>query len=78
MNVVKLSEAVFNKIYFIKEINLKNQELKQQLKNLGFIEKEKIIILNHNYGKKSFLVKVMGVNYAVEKNICDSIVVEYE
>lgn len=73
-----LSAGKVERNYKILKINLSDVSLKKQLQNLGFLTGEKIKILNYNYGKKSFLVKVMGVNYAIDKNVCEGIVVEDE
>ena len=49
--------------------------IKKQIKNLGFIEGEEIKLLNYNYNKECYLVKVMNINYAVDKKICEEIIV---
>lgn len=72
---LKLSECEKNKDYVISKIMIKEDEIKHRLKCLGFLEKEKIKVLNNNYGNTCYLIKVMGVNYAVDKTICDGIVV---
>lgn len=61
------------KDYVIKEILVQNESIKQQLENLGFFKHEKIRLLNYNYGKKSYLIKVMGINYAIDKSVCENI-----
>ena len=73
MNIKTLSCCEKEKEYKILKINISNEKIKQQLTNLGFLENEKIKLLNHNYNKRGFLVKVMGVNYAIDKKICDKI-----
>jgi ABC-type cobalamin/Fe3+-siderophores transport system ATPase subunit len=40
-----------------------------------FLEGEEIKLLNYNYNKESYLVKVMNINYAVDKKICEEIIV---
>jgi Fe2+ transport system protein FeoA len=59
----------------IKQINIKDEKIKTQLYNLGFWKGEEIKLLKHNFNKDSFLVKVMGVNYAVDRKICEGIIV---
>ena len=78
MNVIRLSDAKKDQEYFIEEICVKNENIKNQLKNLGIIKNEKIKFLNYNYGKKSLLIKVMNINYAIDKSICDDVKVRYE
>ena len=68
-----LAEAKINVVYKIKNINIKDKCIYKQLENLGFLKNEKIILLNHNYGKKTYLIKVMGIKYAIDKSVCDGI-----
>ncbi len=72
---LKLSECEKKKVYVISVIKVKDDNIKQQLKNLGFVKNEKIVLLNCNYGKSSYLVKVMGINYSLDKSICEDIIV---
>lgn len=78
MNKIKLSECEINKSYRICEVKEENKTILAQLKNLGFTNNEKVVLLKSNYRKKSFLVKIMGINYAIDKLICDKILVYYE
>lgn len=71
----KLSELNINEEAVIYKIENQNKAIENQLKSLGFLEGEKIILLNHNYNKKSYLVKVMGINYAIDAKICEGIIV---
>ena len=64
--------------YVIKSIEVLDVALNKQLKNLGFLVGEKMKVMKTNYGKTSYLVKVMGVNYAIDKKVAERIFVEYE
>ena len=78
MTKIKLSECKTNKTYLVCDLTEENKEIILQLKNLGFSVGEKVELIKSNYRKKSFLVKVMGINYAMDKSICDKILVKYE
>lgn len=75
MSEKRLSELKINEISTIKELKIDSYNIKTQLNKLGFIKGEKIKLLNYNYNKESYLVKVMNVNYAVDKKICEGIIV---
>ena len=70
---IKISNAKLNKNYIIDDVKIKDENLKNQLQNLGFLKDEKILILKTNLNSSAFLVEVMGVLYAVDKKICDNI-----
>ena len=73
MNIKRLSCCEIGKVYKILNLNITDENVKRQLLNLGFLKNEKIKLLNHNFNKKGFLIKVMEINYAIDKNICDKI-----
>ncbi len=74
-----LVDAEKNKTYIIKKINIENDKLNLALKNIGFVVGEHITIKAINYGKKSLLVSVMGVNFGLDKKISEKVeVVSYE
>lgn len=73
MKKLTLAECVAQKTYKILKINCPDKRLAQQLDNLGFMEEESVTFLKSNYGKKSFLVKVMGINIALDKHVCEMI-----
>ena len=75
MNEKCLVDLKINEVAKIKQINIKDEKVKMQLSNLGFIIGEKIKLLKYNYNKEGFLVKVMNVNYAVDRKICEGIIV---
>ena len=70
-----LSQAEILKEYKIDSIDGCDESVKNHLINLGFLRGEKIVVLKKNFGKKSLLVKVMNINYAIDKIICDSIII---
>ena len=71
---LSLCKCAKNIDYVIKRIEC-DYKTKHRLKCLGFLEKEKVKLLNYNYGNTCCLVKVMGINYAIDKQICERIVV---
>ena len=75
MNDLKLINVKLNKKYKIKKINLSNADILKLLNNLGIAINESIILLNSNYGKNSFLVNVSGINFAIDKKVCEGIIV---
>lgn len=75
MNEKCLVDLKINEVAKIKQINIKDEKVKMQLSNLGFIIGERIKLLKYNYNKEGFLVKVMNVNYAIDRKICEGIIV---
>ena len=75
MNEKQLINLKISEVAKIKQVNINDEKIKNQLYNLGFWVGEEIKLLNHNFNKETFLVKVMGINYAVDKKICEGIVV---
>ena len=63
-----------NETSIIKKIEVKDEKINKQLFNLGFMPGENIKLLNYNFNKQSYLVKVMNINYAIDKKICEGIV----
>ena len=76
MNELNLTNCVKNVSYKIKDICLSNNDIIKLLSNLGIKVNEEIVVLSSNYCKKSFLVNVCGINYALDKKICGGIIVE--
>ena len=62
--------------YKIKKINISNDDVVNLLRNLGIYNNEKVIVLKTNYGNKSMLVNVSGINFALDKKVCEGIIVE--
>ena len=75
MKTIPISEAQKNKMYVINKVDIENEKVKNHLNNLMIIKNEKIKILHKSYGCKAFIVSVQGINYAIEKAICDKILV---
>lgn len=75
-NEIRLNNAKKNVIYIIKRLDLENLNYVSLLNNLGIIEKEKIILLKTNYGNKTMLVNVSGINFALDKKLCEGIIIE--
>ena len=73
MNEKRLSQCKLKNIYKISRIETQDKALLAQLKNLGFVKNREIEIKSSNYGKKSFMVSVMGINYALDKVVCENI-----
>lgn len=78
MKIIKLSKANFDKVYYIDEIQIKDKVVKEKIMSMGIVKNQKASVLNCNYGKTSFLIKVMNVNYVIDKKICDEIYVRDE
>ena len=73
MSEVCLVDLKKDSEFKISKIDINEKALFMQLKNLGFEVGEVIKLLNWNFGRKSYLVKVMGVNYAIDKLIAERI-----
>lgn len=75
MKEICLSECVFHKVYVISNVSMQDCDLKYKLEKLGFLKNEKIEILRTNYSGCSYLVKLMGIHFAIDKKICDKVIV---
>lgn len=75
MELCSVCECQQNKNYKIEKVNIDNKQLKNQLENLGFIKNEKLAVLKSNFGRSSFLIEVMGTQYAIDEKICRQIIV---
>lgn len=73
-----LCDVEKEKEYIIEDVGVKDDVIKTKLKNFGIVKGEKIKFLNYNYGKSSLLIKVMNVNYAIDKRLCEKIKVKDE
>ena len=76
MSKLYLSDAELNKIYRVKTIDEVDEEFQFQLKNIGLKQNEKIKVLHTNFKRKSFIVKIMGVNFAIDRKICEKVEIE--
>ena len=75
MNEKCLIDLKLNEAALIKKVVIDDEKIKVQLSNLGFLVGEEIKLLNYNYNKESYLVKVMNINYAIDRKICKGIIV---
>ncbi len=73
MENILLSEALPGHTYIIKKINIENEGLLQQLSCIGFCVGQRIIFVRSNFGKKTFLVKVMSVNFGIDRQISEKV-----
>ncbi len=73
-----LSKGEVEREYKVVSVKIKDILLLHQLKIMGIVAGCKIRLLKYNYNKKSILIKVLKINYAIDKKICDLIEVEYE
>lgn len=71
-----LFDAEFKKEFIIKKIILEDKKVQEMLSNLGVKENEKIKKICSNYFKNSFMVSVVGINFALDKQILKGIFVE--
>ena len=70
MNKINLAECKLNKEYFIVEVDIENEKLKKHLEHLFIKKGERISIIKKSYKSKAYIVKVLGINYAIELSIC--------
>lgn len=75
MKILSLDKCKLKKQYLIYDIKISDQNIKRHFENLLITKGEKIEICHKNYGCKAFIVKVLGINYAIEKEICKEIFV---
>ncbi len=75
MKTIKLSDCPKGKVYVISNVFIKDEHLNRRLEDLFFKPNQKIKIKRENYRRKAFIVEVLGINYAIEKEICDEIYV---
>lgn len=75
MGEIKLSDAAYKTVYKVSCVQTEDKKLLLHLSNLGIEAGESIQKLASNYGKKSFLVKAMGINYSLDKRVCEMIFV---
>ena len=73
MNIKKLTEGELDKIYLIYDIKIDNLKLKNHLENLFIKNYQKISLKKKSYRSNAFIVKVLGINYALDKEICEKI-----
>lgn len=78
MNSARLIDAKKNREYKIKSVENLDLETSQYLTKLGFVAGEAIELKYSNYKKGSYLVKVMGISYMLDKVICENIIIEDE
>jgi Fe2+ transport system protein FeoA len=76
MNEIELINAKINAEYIIKDFRVENTDVVLLLNNLGIKRQEKVILRNSNYCKNSYLISVSGINFALDKRICEGIIVE--
>ena len=76
MKNIKLIETVKNKVYKITKIDIDDKKLLNELNNFGIKQGNYITLLGSNYGKKSYLVCVNKVNFAIDKSICEKVIVD--
>lgn len=74
-NLIKLSDANINKLYYIKNIEC-DIKLKRRLLELGLCQNTIIKIINISPLKHSYLLELRGFVLAVRKNCADSVYVE--
>lgn len=75
MKYKKLCECEKDKEYLIYDIQIKDKDILRRLENLFIKTNEKIIVKYKSYGSKAFIIKALGINYAIDKKICESIIV---
>lgn len=73
MKVKNLSDCEILKAYLIESINVADEKLKSHLENIFIKPNNKIIIKRQNIGRSAFIVEAEGINYAIDKKICEKI-----
>lgn len=71
-----LINAKKNFNYKIASVNIEDKKLLSQLNNFGIKKNSTVKVLGSNYGKKSYLIQIDGINYAIDKSICDKVVLD--
>jgi len=78
MRKMNLTECCLNKNYVIVNFEILDEDVKNHLKNLGFDVNEKIKVLHINFGRSAYLVKVLGIKYAIDKRVACGVIVKDE
>lgn len=73
MKEILLINAKPNETYKISRLDILDKTLLAQLNHLGFCKDGLITKRCSNYGKKSFLVSVIGINYAIDKQVSEKV-----
>ncbi len=71
-----LINAKKNFNYKIASVNIEDKKLLSQLNNFGIKKNSTVKVLGSNYGKKSYLIQIDGINYAIDKSICEKVVLD--
>lgn len=74
--MVKLIDTKRNQNFVIEKIDIEDEKVVKQLKNLLIDEGRKISLLYTNYGAKTFMVKVDGTSFAIDRKIAEKIFVK--
>ena len=74
--MVKLIDVKRNQNFVIEKIDIEDGKIVKQLKNLLIDEGRKISLLYTNYGAKTFMVKVDGTSFAIDRKIVEKIFVK--
>lgn len=74
MRLKNITQCELNREYLICELQIQ-KEIQNHLANLNIKAGEKIKVLFKSYFNMSYMVSVLGIMYAIEKNICEKIIV---
>ncbi len=75
MNKICLAGCELEKEYLICEIGSLDKKIKFHLERLQIKPRQKVKILKKSFKGQALIVKVLGINYALDKNICEKIMV---
>ncbi len=75
MKECRVCDLKENDICKILELKFDDYALKKQLENLGFLKHQNLMVVKISFGAKTYLVKVMGINYAIDKKIAEGVFV---
>ena len=75
MTIKNLLEVKSNTKYKIVDVLISNKQLILELDNFGLCKGNYVSVIASNYGKKSYLILVDGGYFAIDKMVCEKIMV---
>lgn len=62
--------------YLIHDVLIFDKNLLMELSNFGISKGSYVSLIGSNFGKKSYLIMVDGGYFALDKNICEKILID--
>lgn len=75
MKYKNLCKCIIGKEYLICDLTLSDEKILKHLENLFIKKGAKITVKHKSYGDRAYIIKSLGINYAIEKKICENILV---